>query len=126
MKRLFDPLFLVYCVLWCIIHLFRYVHLPVPLLNGYLTDFIAVPVMAHIALTFTRRYIVCNEHYTYPQYYLLFMAFYMSVVFEWVMPGCSPIYTRDAWDVAAYFGGALFYYYVHGKQTYVRHKARLR
>lgn len=106
------------------IHLFRYIHLPVPLLNGYLTDFIAVPAMAHVALTFTRRYIVRNEHYVYPLYYLLFMAFYMAVVFEWVMPQFSSVYTSDAWDVAAYLGGALFYYYVHGKRPYVKYKAR--
>ena len=123
MRRLFDPLFLIYCTLWGIIRFSRYIHLPVPVLNGYLTDFIAVPAMAHVALTFTRRYIVRNEQYSYPLYYLLFMAFYMSVVFEWVMPRFSFVYTSDAWDVAAYFGGALFYYYVHGKQTYVKHKA---
>lgn len=116
MKRLFDPLFLTYCGLWSMIHLFRYIQMPVPLLNGYLTDFIAVPAMAHVALTFTRRYIVRNAHYTYPLYYLLFMAFYMAVVFEWVMPQFSSVYTSDAWDVTAYFGGGLFYYYVHGKQ----------
>lgn len=121
MKRLSDPLFLIYCALWCIIRLFRYIHLPVPLLNGYLTDFIAVPVIAHIALTFTRRYIVRNEHYAYPLYYLLFIAFYLSVVFEWVMPQFSLVYTGDARDVAAYFGGALFYYYVHGN---IKYKAR--
>ncbi|HWV67023.1 MAG TPA: hypothetical protein VN105_14300 [Chitinophaga sp.] len=123
MKRLFDPLFLTYCGLWGMIRLFRYIHLPVPLLNGYLTDFIAVPAMAHVALTFTRRYIVRNEYYTYPLYYLLFMAFYMAVVFEWVMPRVSTVYTSDVWDVAVYFGGALFYYYVHRKRTYIKHKA---
>ncbi|MCW3463491.1 hypothetical protein [Chitinophaga nivalis] len=120
MKRLFDPLFISYCLLWGIIHLCRYLHQPVPLLNGHLTDFLAVPAMAHIALTFTRLFIVRNQQYTYPLFYLLFMAVYTSVVFEWLMPRLSPVYTRDIWDVVAYFAGSLFYYCFHGRPATAR------
>lgn len=120
MRGLLDPLFLIYCGLWGIIHFFRYIQQPVPLVNGYLTDFIAVPAMAHVALTFTRNCIVRDKHYTYPLSYLLFIALYMSVVFEWVMPRFSADYTGDICDVAAYFGGGLFYYYVHGKLVYIK------
>ncbi|HEY9256884.1 hypothetical protein [Chitinophaga sp.] len=117
MKRLFDPLFLTYCLIWIVIHLCRYLHLAVPLLNGYLTDFIAVPAMAHVTLTFTRRFIVHNYEYTYPLYYLLFIALYTSIMFEWIMPYYSARYTGDWWDVVTYFAGSLFYYRFHGNRT---------
>lgn len=114
MKQLFDPLFIAYCLAWCVIHLFRYAGQPLPLLNGHLTDFLAVPAMAHVAVTFTRRWIVRDRSYTYPLSYLLFIALYVSVVSEWIMPNYSTKYTRDGWDVVAYFAGSIFYYYCHG------------
>jgi hypothetical protein len=112
MKQLFDPLFIICCLLWIVIHACRLLHYPIPVLNDYLTDFIAVPVMSHLALTFTRSYIVRNRYYTYPLSYLLFIALYVSVVFEWIMPGISSKFTGDVLDVAAYFAGSIFYYFI--------------
>ena len=83
--------------------------------NDHLTDFIAVPVMAHLALTVTRRFIVRDD--TYPLSYLLFIALYVSVILEGVLPRLSSRYTSDWRDVAAYFGGSLFYYFYHPKST---------
>ncbi|MBO9729241.1 MAG: hypothetical protein J7623_11445 [Chitinophaga sp.] len=116
MKKLFDPLFITYCLLWIVIHLFRHLQQPIPVLNSYLTDFIAVPAMAHVTLTITRQYIIRNNVYTYPLSYLLFIAGYTAFIFEWLLPHYSPKYTSDVWDVVAYFGGSLFYYYVHGNR----------
>ena len=67
-------------------------------------------------------YIVRDESYSYPFSYLLFIALYMSVVFEWVMPQFSAAYTRDTWDVVMYFGGGLFYYFVHEKRIILKEK----
>lgn len=114
MKRLFDPLFTLYCLSWAIIRFCRCIHHPVPLLNGHLTDFFAVPAMAHLSVTFIRRFVVRDQRYTYPLGYVLFIALYISVMLEGVMPRFSPRYTGDAWDVTAYFAGSLFYYFVHG------------
>lgn len=119
MKRLFDPLLLTCGGLWCIVHAGRYLQHPLPLLNGHLTDFLAVPVLAHISVTFIRVFIVRNNDYRFPLSYLLFIALYTSVAFEWVMPRFSTAYTSDGWDVVAYFAGSLFYYFVHGR---VEHK----
>lgn len=115
MKQLFDPFFIAYCLAWGVIHLFRYLAQPVPLLNGYLTDFLAVPAMAHLAVTFTRRWVVRDRSYTYPLSYLLFIALYVSIVSEWIMPVYATSYTRDWWDVVAYFAGSIFYYCLHGR-----------
>jgi hypothetical protein len=115
MKRLFDPLFLVYCLVWIVVHVCRQLHQPLPMLNDHLTDFIAVPTMAHLTLTFTRRWIVRDRRYTYPMGYCLFIACYVSVILEWVMPHISSKFTGDWLDVAAYFGGGLFFYCFHNK-----------
>ncbi|WP_160711644.1 hypothetical protein [Chitinophaga solisilvae] len=115
MRKLFDPFFTGYCLLWVIIHVCRRLHYPVPLLNGHLTDFTAIPAIAHLAVTITRIYIVKDNHYSYPLRYLIFMAAYISVVFEWVIPRFSSRYTGDVWDVAAYFAGSLFYFFVHAR-----------
>lgn len=113
MKYLFDPLFICYCILWLFIKIFRYLNTPIPYLNSYLTDFLAVPVIAHIAITITAKYIVKNKNYTYNLFYLLFIAAYTSVVFELIVPQISDKHTADIYDVLFYFLGALFYYTVH-------------
>jgi hypothetical protein len=121
MKLLFDRLFIVYCLAWCTIHIFRNLYWPIPFLNGYLTDFIAVPAMAHVTLTFTRIFVVKNNNYKYPLSYLLFIALYVSSIFEYVMPHFHTSYTSDWWDVVAYFAGSIFYHCVHSKQTFKRY-----
>jgi hypothetical protein len=113
MKSVFDPYFVLYSLVWTSIHTGRFFHHPIPLLNDHLTDFIAIPVMAHLALVFTRRFIVRDPDYKYPLSFLLFMALFVSVVFEWIMPRLSPAYTADWWDVVAYFEGGIFYYRFH-------------
>lgn len=113
MKRLPDPLFIGYGLAWWLIHCLRWTGTPVPFLNSYLTDFVFVPLVAHIALRIIQTFIVQNEQYRLPFSHLLFIALYTSVVFEGIMPAMAKIYTRDAGDVLAYFAGAFFYYGVH-------------
>lgn len=73
--------------------------------------------MTHLALLVTRRFILRDDTYTYPLGYLLFIALYVSVIFEGVMPRFSSSYTADWWDVAAYVGGSIFYYFFQPKST---------
>lgn len=107
-----------YCLLWCLVHFLRWVQHPLPWLNNYLTDFLFVPVIAHLSVNFTRRFILRNNAYRYPLAYPLFMALYAAIVFEYVMPLFSAVYTRDWGDVVAYFLGSLFYYYIHQEKIY--------
>ncbi len=113
MKRLLDPLFLGYGLAWWLIHSFRWAGAPIPFLNSYLTDFVFVPLVAHVALRIIWVFVVQNETYRIPCSYLVFMALYTSVVFEGFMPAIAKTYTRDAGDVLAYFAGAFFYYGIH-------------
>ena len=120
MKRLFDPLFCTYGGLWAGIHLGRHLGHPIPLLNGYLTDFLTVPAIAHLTVTVTRRLIFPTVPYQYPLSYLLFMAAYASLLFEWLLPQYSPAYTADPLDAVAYFAGCFFYYFFHRKPPAAR------
>lgn len=122
-SRVFDPFFICYIGLWWTVHLFRWGGHPIPLLNNWLTDFLFLPVVAHIALVFTRQ-LLRNAGYRYPLSLLLWMAAYTAIVFEYILPFFSANTTADLIDVLAYFTGAVYYYFVHqqwsGKQT---HKA---
>ncbi|MEI6949668.1 hypothetical protein V9K67_20950 [Paraflavisolibacter sp. H34] len=91
----------------------RWLQCPLPWINDYLTDFLFVPVTAHISLACMRTFIVCRNSYRYPFRYVLFIAFYAAVVFELILPRIAPVYTGDAGDVVAYFAGGFFYYFVH-------------
>ena len=97
------------------VHVFRKAGLIIPVFNDYLTDVIAVPAIAHLTITILRTYIVKDPSYYYPFGYVLIIAVYLSVVFEWLMPKFSRVYTRDPGDMIAYGCGVLFYYFVHGK-----------
>lgn len=117
MKHLFDPLFTAYCLIWAVIHAGRYFGHPIPLLNGHLTDLLTVPAIAHLTVTVIRRFSYQKAAYRYPFSYLIFIALYAAVVFEWLMPRYSAKYTADGWDVVAYLAGAVFYYYCHGSRA---------
>lgn len=112
-NRVFDKYFLAYCLSWLVVHGLRRLNVPVNLLNDHVTDFVFVPVVAHLTLFVMRRYILRNMSFYLPLSYLLFIAVYSSLVFEWLLPLHSPRYTADRMDVIAYFAGALFYYFIH-------------
>lgn len=96
--------------LWLVVHIARWQGQPLPYLNGHLTDLIVVPLIAQVCLVVVQRWIVRCDDYRLPLGYVLFIAMYVSVVFEGVMPRFSPRYTGDWLDVAAYFAGAACYY----------------
>lgn len=122
-KKTFDKFLLTYILLWCFARFLRWNESTIPLINNWLTDFLFVPVVAHLSVSFTRYVVLKNPLYTYPFAYLLLMVGYVSLVFEYVLPRYSEKATGDPYDVIAYFLGSLFYYYVHGKQRKVEDKS---
>lgn len=109
MKRLFY-ISGISALLWLTVHMARWYGHPLPYLNGHLTDLIVVPLIAQVCLVVVQRWIVRCSDYLLPLGYVLFIACYVSVVFEGVMPRYSPRYTGDWLDVVAYFAGAAGYY----------------
>lgn len=112
-RGLFDRLLVTYIILWWVIRICRWGGHPIPLLNNWLTDFLFVPVVAHIALTFTRNFLLRDTGYRYPLIYLLCIAAYAAIVFEYLLPIFSANTVADPLDVVAYFSGAIFYYCIH-------------
>lgn len=103
-------LLLVCALSWGVVHYFRYIGCPVPFFNGYLTDFLAVPAMAHVALLVTRRFLLRDAAYVYPFSWIMIIAAYVSLVMEVAAPAFSPVYTGDWADAVAYFGGGVCYH----------------
>lgn len=115
MKALIDPLFICYCIVWTVIKLWRLLGVPPTFLNSYLTDLVAVPLIAHIVLVTSHSFFIKCEKYTL--IYLLFLAAYISFVFEWLMPRFSTTYTSDWADIVCYCIGAVFYHSIHMPRT---------
>lgn len=115
-KQLFDPFFFGYIAVWLTVHCFRYLHYPLPFVNGWLTDFIFIPAVAHFARTCV-RYIFPGHHFIYPLHWLIVAAIYTGVMCEWLLPKYTQHTVGDVLDAFAYVGGALFFYYVHQKNA---------
>jgi hypothetical protein len=122
MKGTAEKLFIFYCLAWCIVHFLRYINCTIPWINDHLTDLIFIPVTANITIAIIRKYVVKNQHFQYPLWYVLSIALYASILFEFILPQISDAHTADISDVVSYFLGGLFYYYVHQK----RHLTQLR
>jgi len=116
-KQLFDPFFLSYIALWFMVHGFRYLHYPLPYVNGWLTDFIFIPAVAHFARTCTRHILLEGRSFSYALHWLLLAALYSGLLCEWILPKFTHNTVGDVRDAFAYIGGAFFYYYVHQKNT---------
>lgn len=112
-KGLLDSFFITYIALYCIVRLFRHLSLPIPWVNDWLTDLLFIPVVAHFALMLGRYILPGVVSYVYPLFYLLLMALYTSLVFEFILPRYVSWAVADWKDVMAYLAGAFFYYKVH-------------
>jgi len=115
MKTLLNPWFIIGCMVWAAIKITRILDVPVPYLNGYLTDFFAVPVITNIGLWLQRVFIIKNNYYVLSPLQVIFMVIYISVLFEGLLPLISKIYIADWIDVLLYVIGGLFFYWVMNK-----------
>jgi len=115
MRAMFNWYFACYCILWLLIRLLRPYNCIPAVLNSYLTDCIAVPVLAHTTITIAKRYFTLSKNHIF--IYLFALALYISIIFEILMPLLSSKYTSDTVDVFCYFAGALFYYCTQANTT---------
>ncbi len=118
-KSLFDGLFIFYWLCWFFIRFARLQHYSIPFLNSWLTDFVFVPIIVHVA-SITGSFLFNNGRpYRYPLYQIWFISAITSLLFEYVMPCYTAYNTRDLYDVIAYFVGGLFYFLFH-QPRYIR------
>ena len=110
MKTLLNKWFLAGCVIWLVVTILRKAGHPVPLLNGYINDFAAIPVIATLGLWFQRVFVIRNNYYVLSSRQVIFIVVYVSVLFELVLPDYSKTYTADWFDVFLYIVGGIFFY----------------
>lgn len=110
MKTLLNPWFITCCLIWLSVFILRRSGHYLPYLNGYLTDAIAVPVIANLGLWFQRRVMIKNDYYVLSPGHVVFIVVAVSVWFEVVLPRYSLMYTADVVDAVLYVVGGLFFY----------------
>jgi hypothetical protein len=115
MKTLLNPWFILGCITWVIIYSSRKLGHPVPLLNGYIDDFFAIPVIANIVLSYMRVMIIKSDYYVLSAWKVVFIVLYVSLMFEVLLPLYSKKYTGDWIDAVLYAIGGVFFYFVMNK-----------
>jgi len=115
MKTLLNPWFILGCLVWIIIFTSRKLGHPVYLLNGYIDDAFAIPVIANLSLCFMRVAVIRSNYYVLSAGKVAFIVIYTSVVFEGFLPFISKKYTADWIDVLLYITGGVFFYFVMNK-----------
>lgn len=108
-----DRYFLFYCFSWFFIRLTRISGHPIWVLNNWLTDFVFVPLVIHVAQSVGIYVLGRSMPYRYPLYQILLISLITSYIFEYLMPVMTDYNTADGWDVAMYFAGGIFYCYLH-------------
>ena len=112
-RELVDPLYIFYWSCWFLIRFSRQAGTPIPLVNGWLTDFVFVPVVVHFALVLGCILFNQGKPFSFPLIHILCYSLLTSIVFEGIMPHLTDYNTADWRDVVAYFAGGFFYYLVH-------------
>ena len=110
MKTLLNKWFIGGCLIWLAGTITRRSGHPFPVLNGYIDDLLAIPVIANMGLWFQRIFVIRNDYYVLSTWHVVFIVTYVSVLFELVLPYYSKTYTGDWLDVILYFAGGLFFY----------------
>jgi|ERR1041385_5691918 hypothetical protein len=115
MKTLLNKWFVSGCIVWVIVTIIRKSGHPLPLLNGYINDALAIPLIANLGLWFQRVFVIRNNYYVLSPWHVIFIVVYVSVLFELALPYYSKIYTGDWIDVILYLAGGIFFYLIINK-----------
>jgi hypothetical protein len=113
MKTLLNPWFIAGCVIWAIVITTRKLGHPMPpLINGYVDDLFAVPVIANLSLWYMRKLVIRSDYYVLSAWKVVFIVIYLTLVFEIFLPFISKKYTGDWIDAGSYVVGGFFFYFV--------------
>lgn len=88
---------------------------PLPLINGYIDDAIAIPIIANLGLWFQRVFIFKTNYYVLSPWHIIFIVAYVTLIFEILLPLYSKTYTADWIDVLLYMISGLFFFKVLNK-----------
>ena len=116
MKTLLNPWFIAGCVIWAIVITTRKLGHPMPwLINNYIDDAFAVPVIANVSLWYMRKVVIGSDYYVLSAWKVSFIVIYLTLVFEVFLPLISKTYTGDWIDTGLYVFGGFFFYFVMNK-----------
>jgi hypothetical protein len=110
MKTLLNGWFIGCCLIWLIVLTARKFGHPFPIVNGYIDDAVAIPVIANLSLWFQRVFVIRNSYYVLASWHVTFIVAYVTLVFEVLLPIFSKIYTADWVDALLYIAGGWFFY----------------
>ena len=79
--------------------------------NDYFNDLLCMPLVLGL-LSFTIRYLKNDSSFHFSIFFIIGLALYYSLYFEYYLPEVNSRYTSDWIDILLYFlGGVLFYAY---------------
>jgi hypothetical protein len=110
MKTLLNKWFIGGCLIWLVVTILRRSGHSLPVINGYIDDLLAVPVIANLGLWFQRVFVIRNDYYVLSRWHVVFIVVYVSVLFELALPYYSKIYTADWIDAVLYLIGGIFFF----------------
>lgn len=109
---LLSPYFIFGWMLYFSIRLCRTFDVNIPdWINGYLTDLLCMPLVFMICLAGV-RIIKRNPQIEINKWLILVLFVEYALVFEWILPAKSQIYTADVIDVVMYAAGSIFFYFL--------------
>lgn len=112
-----DCYFQFYCISWFLIRFTRISGHPIPVLNNWLTDFVFVPLIIHVAQSVSLCILSTSKPYRYPLFQILLIPVLTAYIFEYIMPRATDHHTADVWDIVCYFAGSFFYRYIHQRYS---------
>jgi hypothetical protein len=121
MKTLLNPWFILGCAIWLVVITARKLGHPLPMIiNGYIDDAFAIPVITNLGLWWMRVVVIKSNYYVLSAWHVVFVVVYVSLAFEVVLPLLSKKYTGDWADALLYVIGGFFFYFVMNKPVLSR------
>lgn len=79
-------------------------------INNYVNDLFCLPIVLGIISFVIKRW-KNDQNFKFPLVFVLILALYYSIFFEYYLPKSNQRYTSDWIDVGLYFSGALLFYW---------------
>lgn len=99
------------------IYLMQRLSMPLPsLINNYVNDLLCLPLLLG-AMTFVIRRLKKDSSFQLSFGFVIFLACYYSLYFEYYLPRVNPRYTADWIDVVLYFSGGILFYFIEKKKS---------
>lgn len=108
--------YLVMTLIALLVYSMQKLNVPLPkFVNNYVNDLICLPLVLGI-LTFIIRHFKKDKFFTFPLAFVMLLATYYSVYFEYYLPKVNPRYTADWIDVILYFSSSVAFFFVQNNE----------